>query len=295
MSTLKAGNIQPQSDSDPLVFSTNATERLRIASGGNVGIGTSNSTSYLQITAPTREATAGGLTGSLAKCGLVLESTLNGSGSPQYGPGLWWKSTSGALANTAPLAGVFVGGRGLGTCINFATSTAYAEGINKIGMTITDGKVGIGTTGPSVALDVVGSAAVNGELTVTGGATFSGKITTASTTSSDSSTTVATKGYVDGICIGVGQTWKNVLASRSSGVTYTNTTGRPIMVIVGAGDTSNQSPTLTVVVDGITIISGVYDAATGGGNISVSFIVPAGSTYSATITVTTISHWVELR
>ena len=183
MSTIRATNIQPQSDSDPLVFSTNATEKLRIPSTG--------------------------------------------------------------------------------------------------------------------AISLTGGAVVSGGMSVTGNASFSGKITTASTTGSDSSTTLATKGYVEGyvggLCLGVNQTWQNVLASRSSGVTYTNTTGRPIMVIVGAGDTNNLSPTLTVVVDGITIISGGYDASTGGGNISVSFIVPAGSTYSATITVTTISHWVELR
>lgn len=38
MSTIKATNIQPQSDSDPLVFSTNATERMRIPSSGGVSI-----------------------------------------------------------------------------------------------------------------------------------------------------------------------------------------------------------------------------------------------------------------
>ena len=31
--------------------------------------------------------------------------------------------------------------------------------------------------------------------------------------------------------LGVGQTWTNVLASRSAGVTYTNSTGKPIVVM----------------------------------------------------------------
>jgi hypothetical protein len=38
MSTIRATNIQPQSDSDPLVFSTNATEKLRIPSTGAISL-----------------------------------------------------------------------------------------------------------------------------------------------------------------------------------------------------------------------------------------------------------------
>jgi hypothetical protein len=87
MSTIKATNIQPQSDSDPLVFSTNATEKLRIPSTGAISL------------------------------------------------------TGGAV--------------------------------------------------------VSGGMSVSGGISVTGNAAFSGKITTASTTGSDSSTTLATKGYVD--------------------------------------------------------------------------------------------------
>ena len=115
------------------------------------------------------ENTAGGLTGSLSKCGLVLESTLNGIGDPKYGPGVFWKSTAN---NSIPFAGMFVGGRASGTCINFATSTTYANGINKIAMTVTDGKVGIGKTGPSVALDVVGQ--INATSDITTSTTFIG-------------------------------------------------------------------------------------------------------------------------
>lgn len=36
------------------------------------------------------------------------------------------------------------------------------------------------------------------------------------------------EGYSDNNSIGVNQTWQDVTASRTIGVTYTNTTGKPI-------------------------------------------------------------------
>ncbi len=77
-----------------------------------------------------------------------------------------------------------------------------------------------------------------------------------------------------------GQTWQDVKASRSVGVTYTNTTGRPIMVSI---DNSGES----VIVDGLQLVlSGPY---------GVQFIVPAGSTYSVPAGGGGIDRWVELR
>ena len=47
-------------------------------------------------------------------------------------------------------------------------------------------------------INVVGNVGVTGNMNFVGGATFSGKITTASTTDSDSSVTLTTKGYLNG-------------------------------------------------------------------------------------------------
>ena len=47
---------------------------------------------------------------------------------------------------------------------------------------------------------------------------------------------------------GVGQTWKDVTSSRSSGVTYTNTTGKPIQIYIITGTESS-----TLVIDGVNI------------------------------------------
>ena len=80
--------------------------------------------------------------------------------------------------------------------------------------------------------------------------------------------------------LGVGQTWQNLTSSRASGVTYTNSTGKPILVVVNtyAG---------TSIVDGVTLRY-IGDDSEG----DWSFIVPSGSTYSVT---GNIRSWAELR
>ena len=72
--------------------------------------------------------------------------------------------------------------------------------------------------------------------------------------------------------IGVGQTWQVV--TRVSGTTYTNTTGKPIMLSFAANNTSGT----TVLVDGVTVISVASSAYI----FVVTLIIPAGATYRAT-------------
>jgi len=71
--------------------------------------------------------------------------------------------------------------------------------------------------------------------------------------------------------IGVGQTWQYVSGSRSDGVTYTNSTGKPIVVFVNAG----ASPSGRIKVDGHVFDWSVLGATDEAGTA----IVPAGSTY----------------
>jgi hypothetical protein len=49
MSTLKSNTIRTLTSSDSLLFTTNATERLRISSNGNIGIGTSSPSTLLDV------------------------------------------------------------------------------------------------------------------------------------------------------------------------------------------------------------------------------------------------------
>ena len=80
--------------------------------------------------------------------------------------------------------------------------------------------------------------------------------------------------------LGFGQTWQNLTVSRASGVTYTNTTGKPILVLV---NTYNG----TSIVDGV-ILRYIGTDTEG----DWSFIVPSGSAYSVT---GSIRSWAELR
>jgi hypothetical protein len=95
----------------------------------------------------------------------------------------------------------------------------------------------------------------------------------------------------DGVlAIGVGQTWQNMTASRASGVTYTNSTGKPITAAVYIGD-SGGADSVTAFV-GATII---YNSNLGSGGESITFIIPAGSTYKYDYSPNPLMSWVELR
>jgi len=86
--------------------------------------------------------------------------------------------------------------------------------------------------------------------------------------------------------LGEGQTWQNMTASRTAGVTYTNTTGRSIFVTI----TETTDVVATLYVDGIRV-SYKYGAVN---NSNLSAIVPNGSTYRFTGGLYS-NGWAELR
>ena len=81
--------------------------------------------------------------------------------------------------------------------------------------------------------------------------------------------------------LGSGQTWQDVTASRVSGTTYTNSTGKPIMCVFSlfaSGVSSTLSRSVTVA--GVSIVN--YTGS--GGLMTTTVVVPNGSTYSFTCT-----------
>lgn len=94
--------------------------------------------------------------------------------------------------------------------------------------------------------------------------------------------------------IGVNQTWQNVSASRAIGVTYTNTTGKPISVSLLP---IMSVPVLVLLgVDG-NAINFQQGQAAGDNRQSVTAIVPNGSTYNIVTAFGSLSSftWWELR
>ena len=94
---------------------------------------------------------------------------------------------------------------------------------------------------------------------------------------------------------GVGQTWKNLTSSRASGVTYTNSTGKPIHVFLAVKDGIGGG--LRLVIGGVTIFNFTYDLPAWV-FYPVSVIIPDNTDYSFTWAGNSPSDlltWSELR
>ena len=93
--------------------------------------------------------------------------------------------------------------------------------------------------------------------------------------------------------IGYNQTWQNLGGSRGVGVNYTNSSGRPIQVLVTLVNTSGA----WFYINNNLVIRQFYDVNVGAGQTGYSFvtgIIPDGSTYNVA-SVGNLSTWWELR
>lgn len=88
--------------------------------------------------------------------------------------------------------------------------------------------------------------------------------------------------------LGDGQAWKDLTSTRSTGTTYTNTTGRPIFVVIN----TPSNTAIAATVGGVTIYAS-YTPSSGQPRGSLGFIVPPGITYSSS--ATSGFTWLELR
>lgn len=79
--------------------------------------------------------------------------------------------------------------------------------------------------------------------------------------------------------LGYGQTWQDVTGSRSSGVTYYNTTGKPIY-ISAYNNANNASCSVSITVNGVVVSASVFSAASQNGRMQAGAIVPPGASYS---------------
>lgn len=94
--------------------------------------------------------------------------------------------------------------------------------------------------------------------------------------------------------LGYGQTWQNLTASRATGTTYYNTTGKPIFI---AGTlTSTVAGAMSRVVTGAADYTNSYNANASQG-LGFFGLIPANGSYLVTANVgtPTITGWFELR
>ena len=96
--------------------------------------------------------------------------------------------------------------------------------------------------------------------------------------------------------VGINQTWKDVLASRASGTTYTNNTSSPICVVITVQSNVSYNLDCTLTVDSLllTKVNIVTAAQATLAVVPISFIVPSNSTYSLSMSVGSIIKWYEL-
>jgi len=91
--------------------------------------------------------------------------------------------------------------------------------------------------------------------------------------------------------IGVGQTWQDLSGSRSAGITYTNSTGKPINLFLVIEDGGNSGSTFSI--DGISL---TYGNLANLQNESISLVIPNGVQYgNLQLNGNNIRHWLELR
>ena len=81
--------------------------------------------------------------------------------------------------------------------------------------------------------------------------------------------------------LGDGQTWQAV--TRTSGVTYTNTTGKPICHNRRVANTTTNSTSSTISINGASAFTFVFGDMTSNANGAAgSVIIPSGATYLIT-------------
>jgi hypothetical protein len=100
---------------------------------------------------------------------------------------------------------------------------------------------------------------------------------------------------VGGAGIGSGQTWTNMTASRALSTTYTNSTGKPIMIAVyGSLGAGAFAPISVSVNGGTAFVFGAGDSPSGQTHGASTVIIPVGATYNVTASLT-LNSWWELR
>lgn len=148
-----------------------------------------------------------------------------------------------------------------------------------------NGEVTVGVTG--LTFQKIGGA-VDASETVKGVVELA---TNAEAQTGIDTTRAITPSNLNSSVLGMGQTWQDLTASRALGTTYTNSTGRPILVNVSCTTTSGIQMQLTT--EGLTLIGSSENVA--GSGVAITALIRAGQTYNVPAAGKTLQSWRELR
>lgn len=113
---------------------------------------------------------------------------------------------------------------------------------------------------------------------------------TLTSTSTTQALTAAQGKALNDQAFGVGQTWQRFTSGRVANTTYTNSTGKPLEVIIVVNGGASTSGNL-LQINGVNVAEfNIHSSMTA----PFCFTVPAGQTYRINIT-STINSWSELR
>ncbi|MDO9131962.1 hypothetical protein [Hydrogenophaga sp.] len=184
---------------------------------------------------------------------------------PVGNPAAGWQVVAYELAALVP-----------GTATNLTGTVAIANG-------------GTGATTATAAFTAIKQAATD---TATGVVELA---TDAEAQAGTDATRAVTPDNLGAVVLGLGQTWQNLTGSRALATTYTNSTGRTICVCVSTNDVQGLNRSITATVGSVTVVGQQSYSASGAFGLGLTFLVPAGQTYSVGPAVATLAVWSELR